>query len=271
MINLDADRCVKCGACADVCPAGVFNFATGSTPVVVEERKARCISCGHCGAVCPQGAVTVSGPLLDDVGTHRVDPYINAEMMRNYFLRRRSVRRYKKDAVPRQWLENVLDIVRYAPSAVNNQPVRWVIVYDTVKLQEIAAKVVEWMKGAIASEHPLAETLGFRGLVIGWKKGLDPICRHAPHVIVAYGAKDDRRAPTDATIALAHLEILAPAHGIGACWAGYFQVAASQSAEVRQALGIPEGNVPLGSMLVGIPRYEYKRVPRRNKLSATWI
>jgi len=269
MINVNTGLCDNCGICAAVCPLGVLSITAGAL-VAPEDRKARCVSCGHCEAVCPRGAINITGQLLADAPHLQSTRGVSAEMIRDYFLSRRSIRKYKPEAVSKEALENVLDIVRYAPSAVNAQPVKWVVLYDAAKLNEITKAVVAWMESAVSAKHPLAEPLNFRGLIIGWKKGLDPITRHAPHVIVACGLKDDRRAPADATIALTHLELLAPAFGLGACWAGYFQIAASQSAEVRRAIGITEDQIPLGSMLIGYPKYKYQRVPKRNKLSAIW-
>lgn len=55
-LNLDEERCVGCGACAEVCPQQVF---------VVEAGKARladrdgCMECGACANNCPVAAIVV--------------------------------------------------------------------------------------------------------------------------------------------------------------------------------------------------------------------
>lgn len=56
-LSLDADACVGCGMCTNVCPHGVL---------VMEERQALvadldgCMECGACANNCPTGAVRVT-------------------------------------------------------------------------------------------------------------------------------------------------------------------------------------------------------------------
>ena len=75
----------------------------------------------------------------------------------------------------------------------------------------------------------------FEWVIRAWDRGEDPICRKAPHLVVAYAHKDSLAAPTDAIIALSHLEIIAPSLGLGTC-----------SGRV-----LPNGAVPLGAAAHG--------------------
>jgi NAD-dependent dihydropyrimidine dehydrogenase PreA subunit len=55
-LHLDADRCIGCGRCTEVCPHAVFT---------VRERKAlvldrdACMECGACARNCPVEAISV--------------------------------------------------------------------------------------------------------------------------------------------------------------------------------------------------------------------
>ena len=51
-------RCIRCGLCADNCPAGAIPKAAPQ-----KEDKHKCISCLRCIQICPQSARSVPLPL----------------------------------------------------------------------------------------------------------------------------------------------------------------------------------------------------------------
>ncbi len=54
LITWDEDRCIHCGACISVCPAGVFRF-DHTWQITLEEEK--CIRCNVCIKACPMCAL----------------------------------------------------------------------------------------------------------------------------------------------------------------------------------------------------------------------
>ncbi|MDH3567247.1 MAG: nitroreductase family protein, partial [Desulfobacteraceae bacterium] len=117
---------------------------------------------------------------------------------------------------------------------------------------------------------PLVAAMNLNQVVSFWEGGNDPICRNAPSVIVTHAHKDDGTAPTACTIALTYLELAASSFDLGACWAGYFNAAATFWPPMQKELGFPEGNVNFGSMMVGYPKFKYQRLPLRNDAEIMW-
>ncbi len=55
-VEVNAEKCVGCGECVDVCPVEVFELQDEkSVPVNAEE----CLGCESCIEVCEEGAITV--------------------------------------------------------------------------------------------------------------------------------------------------------------------------------------------------------------------
>ena len=83
-----------------------------------------------------------------------------------YLKKRRSVRHFTKDPVPKEKILEVLDIARYAASAGNRQTVQWLIVYDPMTAWEIAGLTIDWMKTLLSGNHPMRGHLPM--LIAAW-------------------------------------------------------------------------------------------------------
>jgi nitroreductase/NAD-dependent dihydropyrimidine dehydrogenase PreA subunit len=257
--------------CRELCPAGIImkNEETGF-PCVPDRLAVQCIRCGHCEAACPDNAVTINHPSLQDAPDLPTEYKIAPEQLAAYCLRRRSVRRYRQNPVDRPILNNLFDIVRYAPSAVNRQSVKWIVVHTTSKVQELSNAAMAWIDEADRQKSLLAERLHFGLLLESWRKGRDPIFRNAPHLAIACVQSADRMAAGDAGIALSHLELAAPVFGLGACWAGYFTLAVSASPSLKAMIELPPDHAAIGTMMLGYPAVRYYRIPKRNPAAITW-
>ena len=55
-INFDADKCVGCGQCVDICPVQVWELQDGKSAPVREEE---CLGCESCSGVCEQEAISI--------------------------------------------------------------------------------------------------------------------------------------------------------------------------------------------------------------------
>ncbi|MEN6517551.1 MAG: DUF362 domain-containing protein [Methanospirillum sp.] len=58
--RVDADRCRRCGACAENCPPGAIEVTDGIPRI----RTADCIRCFCCQELCPADAISIDRPLV---------------------------------------------------------------------------------------------------------------------------------------------------------------------------------------------------------------
>ncbi len=56
-LALNAELCVGCGACVEVCPHAVFTLSSGKVSI---ESRSSCMECGACAKNCPAGALSVT-------------------------------------------------------------------------------------------------------------------------------------------------------------------------------------------------------------------
>lgn len=124
-------------------------------------------------------------------------------------LSRRSIRKYENKEIPQETINNILEAGRQAPSAVNKQPIRFVVVKDGETSKNFSSAL------------------------------FNRFIKDAPMVIV--GCADVKSlltgkwAVVDTTIALQNMVIAAWSLGVGSCWIGAFN-----EEKVRQLLKIPE-------------------------------
>lgn len=58
LVSPDKTKCVKCKACAEICPMRVITIGGDGYPRAVGNAFKTCINCGYCVDVCALGALT---------------------------------------------------------------------------------------------------------------------------------------------------------------------------------------------------------------------
>jgi nitroreductase/NAD-dependent dihydropyrimidine dehydrogenase PreA subunit len=267
---VDESMCRRDGICAAVCPAGILAPGGKSPPELVPGGEELCISCGHCVAACPYGACSLDTMSTESCPPVRPEWHLTPEQAEHFLRSRRSIRVYKDAAVEPGRIERLIRTARYAPSGHNGQPVRWLVISGRDHVHAIAGHVVDWVRSICAAKPEMGRRLMLERRVASWDAGRDPICRGAPHLIVAHAPAADVTAPSACTLALAYLELAAPSFGLGCCWAGYLHMAALHWRPLQEALALPAGDVFNGALMVGEPRYRYHRLPQRREPTITW-
>lgn len=57
--NVDVEKCVGCGLCAEVCPYNAIRLETVGDTLKAHTLEVSCMGCGVCGATCPMNAITM--------------------------------------------------------------------------------------------------------------------------------------------------------------------------------------------------------------------
>ena len=184
------------------------------------------------------------------------DGALGEDAVRALIMGRRSVREFQDRPVPRETIEWLLQVTRWAPSASNKQPVHWLVIDGRDKVQALAGQVADVLRG-----RP-----GFALQVDAWDDGRDYILRNAPHLLIAHAKDEGPFAAADCAIAVTELDLAARALGAGGCWAGLFMGAANAPGPLRDGLDLPEGHKVFAALMLGWPTYRYRRLPPRNEL-----
>ncbi|MDD4802127.1 MAG: nitroreductase family protein [Syntrophomonas sp.] len=270
-LTVDQNRCKRDHICVAECPIKLIRFKEpDSFPGSVKGAEQYCISCGHCVAVCPTNALTVSTVNSTEFLPFNPDLLPKPDQIEHFLKSRRSIRSFKDKKVDRLTLEKLIDISSYAPSGHNVQPVHWMVIQDKNQVHRIAELVVDWMHYAIDNMPELAAAMFMKAICSAWNHGSDRICRDAPHLIIAHAPASNSFSQGSCTLALSYLELAAHSMELGACWAGYVEIAAASFPPLMQELALPESHMVYGAMMIGYPKYRYHKIPSRTVPRILW-
>jgi formate hydrogenlyase subunit 6/NADH:ubiquinone oxidoreductase subunit I len=57
---IDPEKCILCGRCGKVCPAGAIALRTSASEKSVRIFVGHCVFCSECAMICPVSAITMS-------------------------------------------------------------------------------------------------------------------------------------------------------------------------------------------------------------------
>jgi len=68
---IDPEKCILCGRCGKVCPAGAIALRTSASEKSVRIFVGHCVFCSECAMICPVSAITMT-KVWDTVVTDRL-------------------------------------------------------------------------------------------------------------------------------------------------------------------------------------------------------
>lgn len=324
-VVVDEVKCNGCGRCVKTCPLDLLMLNENKKSCSNERYdNFRCIYCENCMAACPKDAIEIKGVYRatagywknDDLYEDRQVPpgYRTGKRLEEYektltetekiILKRRSTRLFQKKQVERELVERVIEAGRYAPSAGNNQPWKFIVIQDRDLIEELRVMTHRSLKFAT-----------FLGFPRAWLKKKIPGNKNAKlslwqkillHVMIKYKYKGDGdprarggvnavtstlyfdttfKAPTliiiladrraiggielDTGMCGQNMVIAAHAMGLGACYIGLISQALKFNPKMKRRLGISDPFVAVTSIILGYPQgkidgYIDREIPRVN-------
>ena len=147
---------------------------------------------------------------------------------RELFTRRFSCRSFTPEPVPAEALDALLEAARWAPSAGNLQPWRFLVVHAEAVRRRLAAAAHDQ---AFVVEAPVTIV----------------VCAVADESAPRYGARGRTLyCLQDTAAAIENLLLAATAHGLGSCWVGAFDEQAVARALELDPAWRPVAMVPIG-------------------------
>jgi len=312
----EPEKCTHCKACVDTCPTSCLQwdtekkepYATG-----LDGIELACIACNNCEAVCPGDCIRMRGEYRVLEGRYKTPedkfgdmtfpmPFGETDASRSYeeiakdlteteklLYKRRSIRLFKNKPVPKELLQRITEAGRFAPSAGNGQPFKFLVVTDPETIKTVdkhCAKILTMIKKAYLGKGKLRKFLISLLSTISANKwdqrpiaamekvnqNNDSITFDAPAVIHVLKDKRGISHPDICTSLAAHNIVLA-AHslGLGTCYIGFIASTIPYAPKVKKMLGIEHPYELVTSICVGYPKLNYNRPVARGQVPVDWI
>ncbi len=180
---------------------------------------------------------------------------------------RRSVRSFSKELVPKETIEDIIQAGRFAPSAEDKQPWKFIVITDRNRIDQLSLEVKKqiktilkrrfiyrWMVKSLRNEN----TIGFLASVAFADH--DSIFFNAPVLIFIVTKKGLFNNESCACCAQ-NMMLAAHAVGLGSCWIGFAHFLGLHKS-TKQYLQIPRNHHIAAALIFGVP----KNKPRKANL-----
>ncbi len=179
---------------------------------------------------------------------------------------RRSIRSYEPRPVPREMLMTIIDAANQAPSGMNTQPWRFVVIEDSGLKKKLLASAIPNSKKYL---EPLKQVNPARYALVmrRYEELEDPIYYSAPAIIFVIGS--GIYASDSCPLACANLILAAHSLGLGSCWVKLGSLVTDNS-EIVAALQLTGNETLFGPILIGYPK-EQPKAPAKKDPIIRWI
>lgn len=287
-IQIDAERCQKCGTCVQICPNIFTQDAARTVPYLLD--TSHCSECGHCVAICPSEAISHSSFLPDHI--HPIESALlpSREQLMELLRSRRSIREFRKQPIERTIIEQMIEGARFAPSAHNVQSTEFIVVQDKAVLSQLVKLTLDqfalWrnlirnplirpftrvMMGASGQKMLNGLVQTFTDLISQYKQGNDPILREASTLLLFHADRYAGFSGVNANLALQNASLVAETLKLGTFYTGYIVSASNFNSKMAKLLKLPPTHKIYAGLAIGYPRVHYTNWIERKPAQIQWL
>jgi nitroreductase len=179
---------------------------------------------------------------------------------------RRSVRSYESRPVPKEIIQKIIKAGNQAPSAMNSQPWRFVVVQDSGFHNKLVKAAIpnskKWLEPFRAVNPERHQAIMKRYDELG-----DPIYYSAPVIIFVIGS--GKFADLSCPLACENIMLAAYSLGIGSCWV-HLGSLVTDNEEIKKELKLSEDEKIYGPIIIGYPQ-KFPESPQKKDPNIKWI
>lgn len=287
---IELDLCKKCKLCIEVCPCNIIGLNEKDEISFIKDRESICLHCGQCMSICSTKAITINGLSYEENFVDLPVNNVNYDNFTDFLANRRSIRNFKDKPVPNEIISKIIESIDYAPYGAEPEKVNITVVNNRKTIEKALPyiskfldDIVKWVNNPIASFmikkkkgtetfntiknhlYPISKSGNYK-LEFG-----DRITRGAPALIIFHSEKGAEEHTNNSLIYATYTILTAHSLGLGATMIGIVPAAINKVSKVKEIFKIPERNEAVMSVIIGYPKYKYKRTIKRKKQNIEWI
>jgi len=288
-IEINPLLCKECHNCIAICPVKIYQKDANGRTLVDLNRIELCLVCGQCMAICQSKAIEVEGLSYHEHFFELPPNPIDYTMFHDFVANRRSVRVFKNQPVPNEIFDKVLDILAMAPYGAAPDNVDITIINNRKIIEEALPHISKFlnkidgfirnpfmnffMKRKLNAEkyntvvnHLLPR---IRKHQYDYTPDNDRITRHAPALMIFHAPYPTEAHTQDSLIYCVMANFAVMSLGLGATIVELLPPAINKVKEVRDIFKIPDTNEAVISLIVGYPKFHFRRGIKREKTHVT--
>ena len=282
--------CKKCRLCIEVCPVNLIKQGENGLIKFIDKRRNICLECGQCMAICKSNAISIEKYNYTENFREIPKTFISHNEFIDFISSRRSVRNFKDKKIENEKINDILDILKYAPYGAMPEKVGITVVNNRDKIQHILPlaeeflnNIVKWMENPLMRKiikmkigvetyntiknhiYPMAKLNNYN-----LKYG-DRITRGAPALIIFHAEKQAEEHTHNSLIYATYTMLAIHSMGLGGSMNGIIPAAINKDSRIKKVFNIPQKHEAIISIMFGYPKYKYNKTILRELKETNWV